>query len=64
MQNELTRGQRILMIAGLAGSCQKTVGRFLNGEPIRGEALRARLAEAVKEVAKMHPQQQAADQQA
>jgi hypothetical protein len=58
MGNEITRSQRVLLIAGHAGSCPETADRYLSGKRIRGEALRARLAQAEREVNQKHPPQQ------
>lgn len=36
------------LVAGFAGADVRTARRYLNGEPVKGEALKERLAEAVK----------------
>jgi DNA-binding LacI/PurR family transcriptional regulator len=64
MRQVMTNGQRVLLIAGMAGVDPRSVVRFLEGKPNRGAVLRARIEEAAKEVAKKHPPQETAEQQA
>jgi len=46
-------GQKTLLLAGLAGCARDTARKYLRGEPIKGANLRARLATAQQQLAKL-----------
>jgi|SRR5580692_9975410 hypothetical protein len=54
MNNTITTGQRVMIIAGLAGADHRTVRRFLAGQPVRGDVLRERIEEALRQVDQAH----------
>jgi len=46
----MTKAQRIRVIAGLAGADVRSVRKFLDGQPVRGNVLRERLATAARQL--------------